>query len=270
VQCRADGRERKTLCDADWGRFDLRFSRRPDLWKQAQLQQIILPRFPFLSIVRNMIGAIFSTKLYCAIYVIIFFLALVVGYPGSIVGFYILVFCLGTLWSPAILLAIVIVVLPIYRSFRSFRRRLWSAAIGHLFAPLVAAGACLMGFLAAPFLAVADVSLQLSWTFALYRPGVEPPDKNIEIISTSPKIAAYAMGYLEWFQFPGSEGTYVYFVLDETGRFAELASQCRVRELAGTPELASREYMTYRSRGVVTHLIGSFYEARYFDVGPCS
>ena len=160
---------------------------------------------------------------------------------------------------PIVLLAII--PLPIYQSFLSFRQRLWSAGIGHLLVPLVAASAGLLGFFAAPFFAVVYVSSQLSLAFALFHAGIEPPDKSVEIISVNPEIAAYHMGYIPGFL---TAGTDVYFVFDPTGKLAG-ALGCRSRELAGNSELGSRNYGVYRGFGTTRHIIGAYYEAQFFD-----
>ena len=108
------------------------------------------------------------------------------------------------------------------------------------------------------------MAAQLSTAFAQVQEGIFPSDNHIELISLNPRVATYSTYH------PGflTAGMTRLIVLDETGRFPNLAPHGRVKELASSEQSKARNYKAY-CRLAVTHWIGPYYSAVSDDFDDC-
>lgn len=170
------------------------------------------------------------------------------------------------MFFPAVVAAAILVVAVIVHLALSVRGGSWSARAGHCTAPILGIVMVLFGIVSAFPAVLAYTAPQMKFALADFRAGLTTSKDNIEVISADPNIATYRTGYLPGFAAPGSTA---FVVLDTTGRFADLASKGRARELAGTPELNARHYQSYCPL-YVTHWIGPYYRAILDDVDGCA
>jgi hypothetical protein len=209
------------------------------------------------------LSATFSSFFYRAAYLVVFAGGLIFGLIPFLGAFAILASIV--LIVPGLTMAAIATILALVHVVLSFRRKDWTVGIGHLVVPVAAVALCLVGFVSAGPLMVACVAPQLKFALTNFRAGIQSADDNIEIISANPEIAVYRVGYFGGFASPGVTN---FIVLDETGRFAELAPTAHARDLAGTPELKLRKYDAYCNLSVA-HWVGPYYFASLDDVDGC-
>ena len=213
--------------------------------------------------VKNALRVTFLSVLYLICYFILFFCAFVFSFSKiwGIIG--ILVAVIAAV--PAIIAMVLVVLSGLFRSIYSALRTRWSDTVGHIAAMATAVVICSLGIVSGEAVAIALVAPQIKAALSAYRNGFVPTIGEVEIISTDPEIVAYRTGDTSSVADPGSTD---FIVLDRTGRFADLSSKGRARDLAGSDQLRSRNYRTYCYLGL-THWIGPYYFATSSNVNYC-
>ena len=162
------------------------------------------------------------------------------------------------------ILIVLFFIIFIFGFFRTILRTDWTSLAAICVMPLLAVGFGFVGCLIGETMALIAFRSQLKTALVDFRSGKMPNDENIEVVSENPEVAAYKF-YFPGFAAPGFTNL---IVLDESGRFAELAKVGRVEELAETPEIKARDYEAFCAM-TPTRWIGDLYVAQLYDVDGC-
>ena len=150
---------------------------------------------------------------------------------------------------------------------KSCIRRQWPQATGHALIPLFGLASLFAGFFGSVPATIAYAGLRLELALANERNISGRWDQTIEIISTSPQIAMYKVGYGAGFAIPGFTS---FILLDRSGRFKEFAEAGHARDLAGTLAIRSSNYAAWCKNLMIRHRFGPFYSAVLDDEVGCN
>ena len=206
------------------------------------------------AIIKGIFGALFQNEHYNIFYIIIFasgsFLGLSsIGVVSPLIAILLVL--------AALLASFVAFIIIIFRFVGSLRFGDYHDALFQGTAPFVGVAVTYAGYICARYSMLIYAAAQLHLALLASQNGFQTISKNAEIVSLSPDIAVYSLGYMTGGF--GVAGDSFYLVLDDTGRYAALARMGRARELVGTPETVQRQHQGFCSSMTVKAKFGSYY-----------